>query len=112
MTYRHGAIVCLLALGLSGSSAHAVFLNGNKLHEWCQEQPAAAAQYVVGVLDALMVAAATDASNQPVCIPTQVTVRQVYDVVCKHLRDNPANRHYNTPSLVWHAQSEAWPCKK
>jgi hypothetical protein len=114
MAYGHQAIVCLLALGLSGSSAHGQiqgYVGANTLHEWCQQQPARATYYVAGVLDALMLAA-NDASNLPVCIPAESTLEQARDVVCKHLRDNPAKRHYNTPSLVWTAQSQAWPCKR
>jgi hypothetical protein len=84
------------------------YVNADKLHEWCQRQDARAMYYVAGILDALTL----NASNAPVCIPAESTLAQARDVVCKHLRDNPAKRHYNTATLVWTAQSQAWPCKK
>jgi len=96
------------------TTAHAQihgYVSADTLHEWCQQQPARAMYYVAGVLDALMLAA-NDAGNAPVCIPATSTLAQARDVVCKHLRDNPAKRHYNTASSVWTAQSQAWPCKK
>ena len=73
------------------------YVSADTLHEWCQHQPASATYYVAGVLDALMLAA-NDAGNAPVCIPATSTFVQARDVVCKHLRDNPAKRHYNTAS--------------
>ena len=96
------------------TTAHAQihgYVSADILHEWCQQQPARAMYYVAGVLDALMLAA-NDAGNAPVCIPATSTLAQARDVVCKHLRDNPAKRHYNPASSVWTAQSQAWPCKK
>jgi hypothetical protein len=93
----------------STATAHIqMYVSADALHEWCQQQNVRAAYYVAGVLDALML----NASNKPVCIPAESTVAQARDVVCKHLRDNPGKRHYNTASLVWTAQSQAWPCKK
>jgi len=84
------------------------YVSADRLHEWCRQQPAKAMYYVAGILDALKL----NASNAPVCIPAASTLAQARDVVCKHLADNPAKRHYNTASLVWTAQSQAWPCKK
>jgi hypothetical protein len=84
------------------------YVSADTLHEWCQQQPARAMYYVAGVLDALTL----NPSNAPVCIPAESTLAQARDVVCKHLRDNPAKRYFNTASSVWTAQSEAWPCKK
>ncbi|MGL3109403.1 Rap1a/Tai family immunity protein [Bradyrhizobium sp. BR 1432] len=92
--------------------AHAqIYVSADTLHEWCQQQPARAMYYVAGVLDALTLAA-NNAGNAPVCIPVTSTLAQARDVVCKHLRDNPEKRQYNTASLVWTAQSQAWPCRK
>jgi hypothetical protein len=91
------------------TTAHAqMYMSADTLHEWCQQQNVRAAYYVAGVLDALTL----NTSNAPMCIPAESTLAQARDVVCKHLRDNPAKRHYNTASLVWTAQSQAWPCKK
>jgi hypothetical protein len=84
------------------------YVNADRLHELCQQQPALAMYYVAGVLDALSL----NASNAPMCIPAESTLAQARDVVCKYLRDNPAKRHYNIASSVSVAQSQAWPCKK
>jgi hypothetical protein len=87
------------------------YVSADTLHEWCQRQPATAMFYVAGVLDTLTLAA-NNPGNAPVCIPATSTLAQARDVVCKHLSDNPAKRHHNTASLVWTAQSLAWPCKR
>jgi Rap1a immunity proteins len=103
-------IIAALALALLATTAQAQiqrYVSADTLHEWCQQQPAKAMHYIAGVLDALTL----NASNAPVCIPAESTLAQARDVVCKHLRDNPAKRHYNTASLVWSAQAQAWPCK-
>ena len=84
------------------------YVNADTLHEWCQQKNVKALYYVAGALDALML----NTSNAPICIPAESTLAQARDVVCKHLRDNPAKRHYNTASSVWSAQSAAWPCTK
>jgi Rap1a immunity proteins len=84
------------------------YATADMLYEWCQQEPAKALYYVSGALDALMM----NTKNLPMCIPAGSTVAQARDIVCNYLRDNPAKRHYHPASLVWHAQSQAWPCKK
>jgi hypothetical protein len=80
------------------------YLSADTLRKWCQRQPARAADYVAGVLDALMLASNDVTRNTLACIPAEVTLEQARDVVCKHLAANPAKRQYNTATLVWTAQ--------
>jgi hypothetical protein len=109
--HRYRAVLCLLALGLFVASAQAQipYVSGEKLHEWCHQSPDRAHIYVAGVLDTLLLAA-HEGRGPSVCLPAGVSAGEVSDVVCKRLMDSPANRHHNTASLVWTAQSHAWPC--
>jgi hypothetical protein len=46
------------------------------------------------------------------CVPEGVTARQVGDVFCKFLRENPERRHYVAALLFSAAMAAAWPCSK
>ena len=88
------------------------FLSGNQLHENCSSTSLADKQecigYVIGVLDAL------GSLPKPMfCIPLEVVSRQqVSDVVRRWLENHPEKRHYAANSLVFHAISQAFPCRK
>ncbi|MBR0851660.1 hypothetical protein JQ543_28235 [Bradyrhizobium diazoefficiens] len=87
------------------------YVSADTLLQWCRREPAKALYYVAGALDALMLATNDVTRNRLVCIPAAATLEQARDVVCRYLGANPAKRQYNTATLVWTAQSQAWPCK-
>jgi Rap1a immunity proteins len=45
------------------------------------------------------------------CIPTGVTTGQVADVICKYLKDNPADRHKSAADLVTTALNDVRACR-
>jgi hypothetical protein len=45
------------------------------------------------------------------CIPEGVAKRQIVDVVTKHLRERPQDRHLTAVSIVAEALAEAFPCR-
>jgi hypothetical protein len=69
------AALALIALATEASAQQ--YVSSDTLHRWCQQQPAAAMDYVAGAMDALML------SNGPrMCVPEGSTLGQARDVVC------------------------------
>lgn len=128
-----GIVLALSVAGVNGTNAN--FFDGNKIHRFCQESGTLFVRgYVTGLFDrsedaywaivglgAKMApadrekytASTNGAMNeiQGYCAPEKVTVRQLTDVFCKYLRDNPADRHEPASSLFSKAVGHAWPCK-
>lgn len=97
----------LTALALVASTAHAEFMDGNKLladMNGSQMKQMHAIGYVIGVTDAL--------TSVTVCMPRNVTSGQAHDMVKQYLEDNPGVRHFSADSLVNRVLSNVWPCKK
>ena len=100
-----------ITIMLSPHTAVADFFTGNQFHEVCQSEAsyseAICSGYVVGIADIM--------ANEPVygftaCLPTNVTVRQVSDVVSTYMQQHPEMRHYAASSIVAYALSESFPC--
>lgn len=99
------------------AQASAGFLNGNDLYEDCQNKSPAVTGYVMGVIDLTdwkTVATAVGGTHvqlEPaICLEDKVLAKQVRDLVCKHLEDNPGTRHYPGPYHVYQAVVPAFPC--
>jgi hypothetical protein len=88
------------------------YMNGNQLHEYFQQANTYAdgvgAGYVLGIADEEnnMVRGATPS----LCIPVEVTRRQLRDIVNIWLSQHPETRHYAARGLVVAALIEAFPC--
>ncbi len=94
----------LITLALCGS-AHAEFLDGNKLLSDMKGSHGfqmSALGYVMGVADAIQGAVA--------CVPPSVTSGQVQDMVRNYLDNTPASRHHTGDVIVGHVLKSAWPC--
>ncbi len=94
----------LITLALCGS-AHAEFLDGNKLLSDMKGSHGfqmSALGYVMGVADAIQGAVA--------CVPPSVTSGQVQDMVRNYLEANPAVRHLTGDMIVTHVLKQAFPC--
>lgn len=104
----------LLALfGTANSAALAqqiiVHADGNDMAQWCEtpEGRIVMAWYVVGNLNQR---AMLSDGNPDICIEQSMTVRQLGDVMCKWIQDNPERRHYGGPQLVTLGFKEKFPC--
>lgn len=98
---RHAVLV----LALVGCSAHAEFIDGNKLladMTGSHGHQMSALGYVMGVADAQQGVA--------VCAPPTVTSGQMRDMVYNYLTNTPAVRHFSGDSIVTHVLKAAWPC--
>ena len=101
----HRIVVVFLAI-LSPTSGSAEFWNGNEVMEYCEPGPKLQYSrfYVTGITDAL-------SGSGLFCLPRGVHVGQVGDVFCKHLRDNPGERHRPAHELAVNAFRSAFPCR-
>jgi hypothetical protein len=102
-----GALVVAAVLlwplsGLSQDSSG--FFSGNDLYDKCTAQSVACPAYVAGMVDALV-------HDGTVCLPqTNVTARQLVDVVMAYLRAHPESRSYSAASIGDVAFTQAFPC--
>ena len=125
----------LIALVLPSSSAElpgTTFFDGNAVYDNCKHNRSMAFGYTAGlydeaahgasVIDAMRIYPETKTSGIGVnmaldrivkyCKPEGVTLEQMTDVFCNHLRDNPASRN-GLPSILFNdALTKAWPCSK
>lgn len=95
----------VLAYACTATSAHAQFYTGNKLHQECQKRTVFSLGYNTAVADW-----AITELRKGVCMPDQVTVGQVTDIICGYLTKHPENRHDPAHFLGAQALMEAFPC--
>jgi hypothetical protein len=129
-------VVCFAAMISGAVIRPASAISGNSIEEMCRTMPELAAMYATGVSDAHAIAESEfkiireslgrgreakfieDMKNVETillghyCVPDGVTVRQIGDVFCKFLRENPERREYMASFLFPAAMSKAWPCSK
>ena len=117
-----------ILLILSGE-AKADFMDGNEFLAACSNNREFAEGYVAGFYDKALQDKASVSFYVPLmemekrtsfrvlstvvkdyCAPERATLRQLTDVVCKHLKDNPEGRHIPATVLVHEAFREAFPC--
>ncbi len=92
----------------STTTAHAAYYSGNELYDWlsgnAQYGTLRGLFYVAGVVDTL--------NDDVLCLPGNVTLGQIRDVVMFELRTNPAQRHLPADVLVRAALEPIWACKR
>jgi len=108
------ALIASVLLIISFSS-HSAMLTGNELYEeykeWKKETPVEwysvglYSGFVDGVVDSLNV------SGQ-ICLPTGVSSGQTFDMVGKHLEDNPGDRNRSAVFLVFFVMISSFPCEE
>jgi hypothetical protein len=99
--------LCAAALACY-TQAGATFFSGNELYGWLTSNRAAetisALHYIGGVADTL--------DQDIICMPLNVTLGQVRDIVQKHLRANAEQRHNPADVLIRTALEPLWPCER
>lgn len=89
--------------------AQAVFHDGNELHALCEKGDGQ--RYVMGIADAMAHVRNLAIPASRMCPHPDVQAKQMYDVACKALRENPQDRHLTAASIVWTALAKAFPCE-
>ena len=104
----------------AASERSGVYQTGNELYENCSskqgeptywQKSAACSAYVMGVVDGIGASEVLEKSLPVMCIPLEVTVGQMVDIVTKSLRENPASRHLGASGRVMLALAAAFPCR-
>ena len=115
MTRWIAAAVVVLVLVLAGEARAASFVEGNDLHEWCENEGAgnqsACAAYVMGIADVITFIKIEGDFKSRACFSKQMTSVQLADVVKRWLEQYPEYRHYSAAGLVGSALAEAFPCE-
>lgn len=119
----------------AASTAHAAFVDGNRIQDWCESKSSLISGYVGGVVDQSRAdakaafqehgrasetstaggEAAVNIFNAIVgnaCPPSDAIMKQFIDITCRYVDQHPEHRQKDGPELVRDALSEAWSCSK
>jgi hypothetical protein len=121
MRYRFCVLMGALFVGVAlvSGSAQSGFFDGNDLYRNCTSDQTVLKRgfcngYAAAVVD-MMIAhqqIGGDFHGYSVCIPENVKLQQVSDIVLNFLRSNPVFRHQSGARLAAQAISQAWPCSE
>ena len=90
---------------MTSNSASAFWQDGNKLYDQCRDQTHFGLGYMEGVVDSFAM------DERRFCIPPNVSGRQLSDVICQDLRENPKDRAKPAALLIFMSLNRAWPCE-
>ena len=104
------------AFAVSSSPALANYLTGKDLYADCSKPQGSFSQgfcsgYISGVVDAIEYYQINKGAEKNVCIPMEVSIGQVKEIVVRYLAQHPDQRANTASSLVWDAVRNAFPCK-
>lgn len=109
---RNLMAVLMLAAGLTAMPAHASFLTGNELAEYCSDDKGffsgVCYGYITGVADRLDQNHHGDYGKD--CTPDSVTNGQLVKVAKAYLDDNPTQLHRSAHYLIYNALIEGFGC--
>lgn len=119
-------VMLVLAGMVDASPARADFYDGNRLYRHCTASQSSATYYqedancigyIAGAYDGIMTGGLTAAvywnlpdHQYPLCVPDNVDLGQIRDVVIKYLRENPSDRHHSASLIVFWALIKVFPC--
>jgi hypothetical protein len=97
------------------------FWNGNQMYEFCSRtddntangriSTTACQAYIAGVVDAYFANETVQGHWCLFALPKAVTLKQLQDVVTRHLRERAEIRHYSAYSVVVMALQAGFPCR-
>jgi Rap1a immunity proteins len=107
-------LAILVALNLP-TPTQANYVDGNMLYGHCAgslEVPETyCLAYIIGVVDAMELAEGASVGGFKACIPREVTVEHLTDIVKEWLGAHPETRHLPAAGLVAKALAETFSCK-
>ena len=100
--------IAVIILALAAGSAHAEFVDGNKLLSQMKDSSyfsqGHAMGYVAGVADVGI--------GFIHCAPSNLTAGQLNDMIKNYLENTPAERHLSGDTIVNKVLKSVWPCAK
>ena len=118
-----GRISFAATLMILAGPASAGFYDGNILDRVCSEATGSSGSvggrdadtnlgiclgFIIGVTDTLLL---VERDEHTFCLPEAIKLGQAVDVVKKHLRDHPEERHNTAALNAAMALNAAWPCQ-
>lgn len=104
-------MIGLLMLAAVGTNSY--YVNGNALLTFCQDDLAGACTlYIEGAADTYESLQSGNAIKRVMCVPQEVTGRQIKDIVIKYLGAHPETRHKEAAGQIGSALIDAFPCPK
>lgn len=84
--------------------------SGNNLYKQCEQRLSPDGKLVGEMICAGFIIGIADSGAHKACLPDELVISQVTDVVVAWLRNNPALRHHPAAHLVAKALEDAYPC--
>ena len=108
--------VSAAALAISSQPALANYLTGKDLYADCSKPQGSFSQgfcsgYISGVVDAIEYYQVNKGAEKSVCLPKEVSIGQVKEIVVRYLTQHADQRHNTASAIVWDAVRIAFPCK-
>ena len=102
--------LALAALVIAALPARADFFNGAAVLPYCETDKSFVYAYVAGATDGF--GADIDSHRSKICVPSEVTIRQLGDQYCQYLTDNPADIDEPASSLVFGMLFKKYRCER
>jgi hypothetical protein len=101
-----------LALALAwGTPAKASFTTGDELKKWCDDKSPACSAYVRGAVDDLLFRQIAAGEKKQMCLPEDIEVSQLVDIVARYLEAYPGISHWSAAILIHNALDEKYGCR-
>jgi hypothetical protein len=106
------ASAVVAAVMAASAGAPADYRDGGRLYADCLPEEADWTLFCQAYIAAIADAARYDPVNgDKVCVPADVKLGELVDIVSRSLEAHPENRHFGAAGLVAQALGEAFPCQ-
>lgn len=109
------SVVAPLPARAATSDLVITYFTANEFLQWCDgptRNKSLAQGFVAGVSDGFHVLRTVYPNEVPLCLPNNIPLGQLTDIVCVHIQNNPKERHYSASINAFKALIDAFPCKK
>lgn len=76
------------------------FADGSKVLQFCESNETADAMWCAGYISAAASAAQYESSSLKICLPSNVNIKRLTDMVVKFIKDHPEKRHFDAFALA------------
>lgn len=115
MKYSISGILFAALLSANGTWADTAYQRSSDLLKHCTSESTfelgVCGGYLAGTADTLDLLEQWKGPTDQVCAPDAVTISQLRELVTKHIKEHPEQRHLSATSLVLSAFYETFPCE-